>query len=235
MVGQKKVTKSIFALCIAIICYYKSSLITGPYTYTITSDSSLSDIVITACTNTIQKELRSSLPELAHSIKHISPTIEQVCLYKDAHKKLHVAVHGATPRICFNEHTVLLSSGNLVHKDNLNAHAYQEIPTVHCIDHANTHILSHTFKRWLLGLDPAILATYAITYHHDYEIMLEHKITHHHMVCSVDTKISEQLSKLCEQIIEQKTHEGTCALSYTTDVRFENQIIVCSQKRGGHG
>jgi len=235
VVNQKNITKSIFAFCIGTFCYYKSAFITGPYTYSLTSDPALSDIIIDACAHTIQKELRSSLPQLAQNIQQISPAIEQVRLYKDAHKKLQVSIQAAEPRICFNDHTVLLSTGNLIHKDSFNAHAYQETPSVQCAEHKNTHELSRAFKRWLLTMPTAIMATYMITYHDDYRIILQHKTMHTHIICNVDTCMSEQLSKLCEQIIEQKMHEGTRALSYTADVRFENQIIVSSQKRGTYG
>jgi hypothetical protein len=96
--------------------------------------------------------------------------------------------------------------------------------------------LSQEFKQWLINLDPTIVHNYQITWVDDYEIYVTDKNnTQPTLVCCVNTQVDEKIMGLCQCIMKEKSinAQGTARQTfYSADIRFEKQIIICSQKGG---
>ncbi len=139
------------------------------------------------------------------------------------------------PYVCIGN-DVLTTSGALVNKHCFIPEVVSQLPTITQKNHIGKATITDEFKQWLLQLDPSVFALYEITWVDDYEICLKGKQDHPNAImCSVACLPNENVRKICQRIIENKIMhaQGTAhKYFYVADIRFEKQIVLCSQKGG---
>ena len=135
---------------------------------------------------------------------------------------------------------VLTSSGKTFDKACFTNEVLQPLPVITQKKLFGKATITDEFKQWLLRLDPSVFASYTVVWNDDFAIELQDKINEKQtIVCSVTTTPDKNVRELCQRIIEEKAicAQGTARkYEYTADIRFENQIIICSHKGGAvHG
>jgi hypothetical protein len=238
--GNKNYSIVMIALIIIGAGSYRLGIcIFGSDSYSFCIDSQLSASMQHAIKDVAHASCCLSLSRIAHAITQACPAVGAIALERRANKMLHVIITAGSPYLCFSDQHVLLKTGQIVDKESFAPMALNALPVVNCHDAAAAQ-LSADFKHWLLQLDSTLFAHYAVTWKNDYEIYLGDKQDNHKSIlCSVNTPVTEKMSHMCQRIIEKKKSDvqGTAQKSFlTADIRFEKQIIICSQKGGAcHG
>ena len=225
-------------LAIGVVWYACTGIFFAVHSYTFVPDNLLSS----ATNNEIQKEVQStrlnSLASIAHDIQAKWPMIQTICVTRWANKTVHIYYKSQPGYAVINEDHVLLSNGQLAGINTFTVQAIQNLPRIRMDGQASA--MSGAFKQWLLQLDAPVLHAYAIQWTDDYAIYLHDKCAPtNKLICSVTTTVDKRIREKCQQIIQEKkggAHGTASGLFYTADIRFEKQIIFCSQKGGAlHG
>lgn len=179
-----------------------------------------------------------SLHSIASTLKCVCPALEHVSVLRRANNSLSVHCQSSEPYIRLTNDLILLKNGAVVDKSWFIASAIEPIARITFKNENSETILSAAGKQWLLGLEPEITKLYFVFWHDDYHIELRdcaHKNIK--VICNVQNIFNEKIREKCQRIIEAKKQaQGTARdFFYTADIRFEKQIILCTQKGGAHG
>lgn len=205
--------------------------------YSFVFDHSLSASARAAIQNTVAQSGAISLDAIANLVAKTCPAAQAISVERCADKSLHVGVQVAEPVYCLAQDLVLLANNVVVAKECFEPAAVAPLPVIQFEAAMGAQELSTAGKAWLLSLDKSILEAFTITWRDDYEIYVKERNGRTTLVCSVDTIVDEKMRHACSCIVQQKMAQGTAPKKgYIADVRFEKQIILCSQKGGAvHG
>ena len=215
--------------------YRLGSHIFGIQGYQFSLDPKLSPAMHKAIKDAVFESYITALARLTESVKAACPALESISLERRANNSIYVAVDGMKPYVCIGSH-VLTTAGALVSKDCFILGTLQNLPVITQKNILGKATITDEFKQWLLQLDPSVFALYDIIWADDYEICLTDKnVKRNAIMCSVACLPNENVRKICQRIIENKSMhaQGTAhKYFYTADIRFEKQIVLCSQKGG---
>lgn len=162
------------------------------------------------------------------------PVIESIRIERSADNRQYFSCVAKRPSIALSTDRLLLASGTVVESDCYAQNVIARIPLVTMSSHAMQEV-SPFLAQWLLQLTPELFERYRIAIYDDYHISLIDKQNAFTIITSALVPITEEMRCVCERIFEQKmmTEQGTARPAcYIADIRFENQIVLCSQKGG---
>lgn len=242
-VGMKKGGKKSLLLIAVLfaVCggsYRIGRAIFGSKEYSFSLDPQLSADMHKSIKDAVLESYFGSLALLGGLIQNVCPAAGVISIERCGNNVLHVSCKSETPYLLLADQFVLLKNEKIVEKKCFARMAIQHLAM---IDIKNMHgqmVFSSEFKQWLLQLDESIFQNYAISWADDYEIYLTDKNdAHKNIICSVSNSIDESIREKCRQIIDEKGINAQGTARYcSADIRFEKQIIICSQKGGAcHG
>lgn len=242
-VGMKKGGKKsllLVALFFAVCggSYRIGRSIFGSKEYSFSLDPQLSADMHKSIKDAVHESYFGSLALLGELIQNVCPAAGPISLERRANNVLHVSCKSETPYLLLADQFVLLKNGQIVEKKCFDQPAIQHVAKIDIKNMHDQMVFSSEFKQWLLQLDESIFAQYAISWADDYEIYLtDKKDAHKNIICSVSNSIDERIREKCQQIINDKSISAQGTARYcSADIRFEKQIIICSQKGGAcHG
>ncbi len=237
--GRKKlIIILIIGTIVGVFSYKIGAYVFKTESFAFSIDPILDRSVHHALQNFVTDATDRSLSAVADGLKKEYPVLDHVCAYKRADHVLHIACQSKKPVWAIQDQ-VLVADGDLIPKSSFVASVLHEIPIITLHKKNALTTMSGYLKQWLLALDKKIIDAYAITVLDDYEIYLMEKQSKNQLICNIYTPINEKIRENCHRIIDEKNMQaqGTAsAYSYTVDIRFEKQIIICSQKGGAvHG
>lgn len=235
--NSKKIGYVITLLMCAAGMYKLKGVIFTPSRCAFSFDSELSPVTKQAIKDAVKSSYLGPLSAISEQIQKICPAVEDVHIELRADKSIFVQVKKSNPYVCIAQDLVLLKSGKLVNAEYFSPEIINDLPHIMT---ATCQPITEQFSKWLLKLDPLIVQQYSICFHDDYEIVLADKQDDHKkIVCSSFTAIDDEIKGMCQRIIDERLRsvQGTArSVCYRADIRFEKQIIVCSQKGGAcHG
>lgn len=242
--GMKSKGKKIFLLTIGLVCIGVGSYRWGSYIFNAQQfqfflDSKLSPTMHQAIKDAVYESYGATLVELGNKIQQTCPALQQVRIEQRANNTLYVYADSVEPYLCIGDR-ILTKNGLLVESTHFASSSLKSLPKIVQKDSLNMAAVTNEFKKWLLRLDSLVFACYQVVWSDDYHIELKDKHAQAATIlCSVDVVPDKNIRELCQRIIEEKAidMQGTArGCWYTTDIRFEKQIILCSRKGGAcHG
>jgi hypothetical protein len=238
--GGKKVFLVAVLVAVAGFGTYRMGMqIFGAQQFHFSLDPKLSPAMHKAIKQAVYESYITALASLCGLVQDACPALEQISIERRANNKLYIAVTCKQPYLCIDT-KVLTTAGTIVDSACFTPTALEPLPVVTQKNLFGKATITDEFKQWLLQLDPSVFASYDIVWTDDFSIQLHDKQNNQQTIlCSVSTAPDKSLRELCQRIIEEKTicAQGTARkYGYTADIRFENQIIICSHKGGAcHG
>ena len=221
--------------------YRLIAIIFATQQYTFAFDSFLSPSVQELIKTTVRKNNVQSFSCIAQCIKQEHPCIENLSIEQRTNKSIHVCLQSFSPLFCLNKNAVLLKNGCVVSYNNYSSNVLEKLPNITHVSPQGEYCAtgpSPAFKKWLLQFPRSLLSHYAIQWADDYEIyLIDQNKLYKTIVCSVLNAINEGMIEKCQCIIREKNMnaQGTApSIFYTADIRFEKQIIICSQRGGAY-
>lgn len=219
--------------------YHIGTLIFGSKSYSFSLDPQLSDMTQKKIKAAVHESYFGSLALLGEVIQNVCPAAGAISIARLANNVLHISCRSEMPYLMLADQFVLLKNGQIVEKKCFTQKVIQSLAVIDIKNMNEGVSFSAEFKQWLLQLDESIFAQYAISWSDDYEIYLTDKNdAHKNIICSVSNSIDKSIREKCQQIIDEKinVHAQGTARYCSADIRFEKQIIICSQKGGAcHG
>ncbi len=235
--NSKKFVYTFLVIVCAAGMYKLKGVIFTPSRCSFSFDSELSPTTKQAIKDAVKSSYLGPLAAIPHAIQKVCPAAGDINVQLTPDKTVHVRINKSNPYLRIAEDTVLLRSGKLVKADYFYKEVVEQLPHISIAQQGE---ISDQCKSWLLHLDPSLVQEYTICLHDDYEIVMADKIDQHKkIICSVFTPINDEIKGMCQRIIDERLRsmQGTArSVCYSADIRFEKQIIVCSQKGGAcHG
>lgn len=200
-------------------------------------DCELSPATKIAIKEAVKSSYLGPLSAIPQKIQEVCPAVTDLNISLRPDKTVFVQVNKTQPYLRIANEDILLRSGKIVNANYFCADIVNQLPHIMT---ASDQPISQQFSAWLLKLDPLLMEQYAICFHDDYEIVLTDKQDKQKkIICSSFTAIDDEIKGMCQRVIAERLRsmQGTArSVCYSADIRFEKQIIVCSQKGGAcHG
>lgn len=234
---SKKLGYVILLVLCAAGMYKLKGVIFTPSRCSFSFGSELSPSTKQAIKDAVKSSYLGPLSAIPAQIQKVCPAVNDVNVELRADKTVFVQVKKSHPYMRIGDDQILLRSGNVVSGHFFSSDVIAQLPHIMT---AELKTITPHFSKWLLQLDPLIIEHYAICFHDDYEIVLADKHDNHKkIICSSFTVLDNEIKGMCQRIIDERLRamQGTArSVCYCADIRFEKQIIVCSQKGGAcHG
>ena len=236
--GKKIIALLVLAGFISISIYKVSVAIFGADQYYFSIDPLLENNTHAKLCQSLKNKHYFSLHSIASTLKCACPALEHVSILRRPNNSLSIQCQSSAPYLRLTNDLMLLSNGAVVDKSWFSVSALEPIARIEFKNEMNENLLSQEGKEWLLSLDPAITKQYFVFWHDDYHIELrDYANKNIKVICNVHNRFNEEIREKCQRIIESKKQaQGTARdFLYTADIRFEKQIILCTQKGGAHG
>lgn len=207
----------------------------GAHQFHFSLDPKLSPEMHKAIKQAVHESYINALASLCAVVQDACPALDQISIERCANNKIYIAARCLEPYLLIDR-MVLTTSGALLDKSCFTHSSLEHLPVITQKNLLGKAAITHEFKQWLLQLDPSVFASYDIIWNDDFSIQLYDKQNNNQAIlCSVSTVPDRSLRELCQRIIEEKVicAQGTARKYwYTADIRFEKQIVVCSNKGG---
>lgn len=235
--SSKKIGYVITLVICAAGMYKLKGVIFTPARCAFSFDSELSPSTKQAIKDAVKSSYLGPLSAIPQKIQEVCPAVTDVNISLRPDKTVFVQVNKSQPYVRIASDNILLHSGKIVNAKYFCAEVVNQLPHIMT---ASDQSVSQQLCAWLLKLDPSLLQNYSICFHNDYEIvMVDKQDVHKKIICSSFTAIDDEIKGMCQRIIDERLRsvQGTArSVCYSADIRFEKQIIVCSQKGGAcHG
>ncbi len=181
-------------------------------------------------------ETDGSFSSIAQTVFTICPALETIAIERLANNVQYFSCKAAQPVVSFENKLALLPSGAVVDAGCYTREVIAHIPCVRAQKEGACDTISPELANWLLSLNPDVFKHYHIALGDDYSIYLTNNNDPNCIILtSVVKDFNDEMRRVCECIISEKQMggQGTArALCCVADIRFEKQIVLCSQKGG---
>jgi|GEM_PF-6267124 hypothetical protein len=181
-------------------------------------------------------ETDGSFSAIAQTVFEICPALETIAIERLANNVQYFSCKAAQPAVSFESKSALLPSGIVVDADCYTREVIAQIPSIHAQKEGACDTISPELAHWLLALNPDVFKQYHIALGDDYSIYLTNNNDRNRIILtSVVKDFDDEMRRVCERIISEKqmSVQGTArSLCCVADIRFEKQIVLCSQKGG---
>jgi len=220
----------------AIGVYQAGNFLLHPQQYAVVCDAAFSKIVQTNITDYIQNnELlkASSLSVLNDQIKKQFSCIASITSELYAPGVVQVCVQAVKPVLSVNQSFVLSHAGDCFSKELFTPVSVKQLPDL-TVRAVGDNDISAGLRRASAVLSSSLFDTHAVVWESDHAAYLHDKQDPWFaIICSAESLPNDQMLSKCEQLKKdlsvKKRMSQDC---WVADVRFDNQIVVYSEKRG---
>jgi hypothetical protein len=185
----------------------------------------------------VQSRGATSLTSMNEQIQKAFPHIDSIASLFLLPEKVHLSIKAAQPKLCINNQFVLSERKTYFDKAIFAPAALAALPVVDCRSLSPDGQLPAGLRgvgRWI---DERVACQYSIVWYSDQAACLRDKQeTNFVVLCSADSMPSDQTLSHCQalkqRLVEARSLKNESPMQWIADVRFNNQIIVYSQKRG---